>query len=81
MARTSTTGIKRKSVWSKAVRNILMGFVDQFREGSTANRRELFNKEILPTIKKFYPDADAEKWKKVKRVSSTPDMSMPYMQY
>lgn len=45
---------------------MLVEFVDEFRNATTSERRRLFSEDILPALRKFYPNADQDKWKTLK---------------
>jgi hypothetical protein len=61
--------VKPKSVWSKEVRKVLVEFVEEYRQGNTEARRQLFSKDILPALRKLHPTLDGDRWKKMKDVS------------
>ena len=70
MPRRSVPGTHSKSVWSKEVRKLLTEYVEEYRNGTTADRRELFSKDILPAMRTLYPRVDEGRWKTIKSVSS-----------
>jgi hypothetical protein len=45
---------------------MLVEFVDEFRNATTSERRRLFSDDILPALRKLYPNADNDKWKTLK---------------
>jgi hypothetical protein len=77
MPRQVVRATKSKSLWSKDVRRVLTEFVDEYRNGTTADRRELFSKDILPAMRKLYPGVEEGKWKNIKRVSADTREPMP----